>query len=94
MQEQNRDWDKLLGAIAIKTPSKSFDVLMNGWLLYQTLCCRIIARTGFYQSSGALGFRDQLQDSMALLWSNPARTRSQILLHARRQFKEGDVQHW
>lgn len=87
-------WKQQLGTLNIKTPSRSFDILVNGWLLYQTLGCRMMARTGFYQSSGALGFRDQLQDSMALLWSEPARTRRQIVLHASRQFKEGDVQHW
>ncbi|MBP9838765.1 MAG: hypothetical protein KBC84_08625 [Proteobacteria bacterium] len=87
-------WQEQTSVIEIETPSKSFDIMLNGWLLYQTLACRILARSGFYQSSGAIGFRDQLQDSMALLLCNPQFTKDQILLHASRQFPEGDVQHW
>jgi cellobiose phosphorylase len=67
---------------------------MNGWLLYQTVACRLFARSAFYQSGGALGFRDQLQDSLALLPIRPDLVRQQIVIHAARQFKEGDVQHW
>lgn len=88
------NWNSVLGAIKIKTPDEAFDVLMNGWLLYQTVACRLYARSAFYQSGGALGFRDQLQDSLALLPIEPELTRQQILIHAAQQFTEGDVQHW
>jgi cyclic beta-1,2-glucan synthetase len=87
-------WEEATTRIQVKTDDPSFDLLMNGWLIYQTLSCRILAKTGYYQCSGALGFRDQLQDSMALLTVDPQRTRNQLLLHASRQFVEGDVQHW
>ena len=87
-------WNPLLRTIKVSTPNDSFDVLMNGWLLYQTVACRLYARSAFYQSGGALGFRDQLQDSLALLSIDPSITRQQIILHAAQQFTEGDVQHW
>ncbi|NDC36535.1 MAG: hypothetical protein EBZ48_00605 [Proteobacteria bacterium] len=93
-QKQEQFWNTHTGAITVDTPERSFNLLMNGWLPYQTLSCRINGRSGFYQSGGAIGFRDQLQDSLALLHSNPALTRAQILLHATRQFTAGDVQHW
>ncbi len=87
-------WNKTLGAIQVKTPDESLNLMMNRWLVYQTLACRVWARTAFYQSSGAFGFRDQLQDSMALVYTRPDLARAQILRHAAHQFKEGDVQHW
>lgn len=87
-------WDKTLSALIVKTPDKSMDFLLNRWLIYQTYACRILARTAFYQAGGAYGFRDQLQDVMALVYNNPAKTREQILLSAAHQFLEGDVQHW
>ncbi len=87
-------WQNLLGAIQVKTPNRSMDIMLNGWLLYQTVSCRIMARSAFYQASGAYGFRDQLQDGMALTFANPGITRHHILRSASRQFIEGDVQHW
>ena len=94
LEEVRTFWNETTTPVQLETPDRSFDILANGWLLYQTLACRMFARSGFYQSSGAMGFRDQLQDSMALLLGHPERTRKQILLHASRQFREGDVQHW
>jgi cyclic beta-1,2-glucan synthetase len=87
-------WDTLLNAVEVKTPDPAMDTMLNRWLLYQTLACRVWARSAFYQSGGAFGFRDQLQDVMALVYSSPAIARQQIVLAAAHQFKEGDVQHW
>ncbi len=87
-------WDSLLGATQVKTPDPLFDVMVNRWLLYQSVSCRLWAKAGFYQAGGATGFRDQLQDTLALAWAAPHMLREQIVLCASRQFEQGDVQHW
>lgn len=94
LDKVNDYWVKMLSAVTIETPDTPTNLLTNGWLNYQALACRFWGRSGFYQSGGAFGFRDQLQDVLSLLHCNPAAAKQQLLLCASRQFKEGDVQHW
>jgi cyclic beta-1,2-glucan synthetase len=94
LEEVKRRWDDTLGNVQVSTPDPTMDLLLNRWLLYQTLSCRVWARAGFYQVSGAYGFRDQLQDVMALSVARRGIAREQILLSAAHQFTQGDVQHW
>ena len=94
LRETKNYWRNLLGKVKVSTPDVSMDYLLNGWLLYQAIACRLWARSAFYQSGGAYGFRDQLQDTMNILPIFPQASREQILINCAHQFLEGDVQHW
>ncbi len=94
LEEVKTDWDRILSSVKVRTKDKAIDYLINGWLLYQTISCRINARAAFYQCGGAFGYRDQLQDTLALTLTDPQALRKQILIACSRQFEEGDVQHW
>ncbi len=94
LADVGRFWRRMLGRLRVETPVPELDLMLNGWLAYQNLACRVWGRSAFYQSGGAFGFRDQLQDAAALIWLDPALTRRQLLLHAAHQFEEGDVLHW
>src|SRR5205085_384105 len=94
LKRVNNYWQETLQSVQIETPDAATNIITNGWLNYQALACRMWARSGFYQSGGAFGFRDQLQDVLSLVHTKPSIVRQQILLCASRQFKEGDVQHW
>ena len=94
LEKVRRYWEEFLGRVQVETPMESFNILMNGWLIYQTISCRLKARSGFYQSGGAFGFRDQLQDTIALKYFSLELIRKQIIKHSKHQFIEGDVEHW
>ena len=94
LENVKNKWRNILTQIQVNTPVESTNIMLNGWLLYQTISSRLLGRTGYYQSGGAFGFRDQLQDVLCLSYAKPEIVKEQILCHAKHQFIEGDVQHW
>lgn len=94
LKETKKFWNEIVSSVQVKTPLESMNILLNGWALYQTLACRLWARSGYYQSGGAFGFRDQLQDTIGLKFVNPEFMKDQIIEASKHQFKEGDVEHW
>lgn len=94
LENTKRYWSDLVRTVQVKTPIESMNILLNGWLVYQTIACRIWAKSAFYQSGGAFGFRDQLQDTMGMKFIAPDFMKEQIIKHANHQFIEGDVEHW
>lgn len=93
-EKEKRYWAELLGRLQVNTPLESTNIMLNGWLTYQTICARLLARSGYYQSGGAYGFRDQLQDTIGLKYISPQLLKNQIIKHSKHQFIEGDVEHW
>ena len=93
-EKEKRYWEDLLGRVQVNTPLESMNIMLNGWLIYQTLCSRMLARSGYYQSGGAFGFRDQLQDTIGMKYFSAEIMKKQIIKHSEHQFVEGDVQHW
>ena len=94
LKKEKEYWNKILRTIQVKTPSDQMDIMLNGWAMYQTIVCRLFARSGYYQSGGAFGFRDQLQDSLSTKFILPHTLREQTIKHSQHQFEEGDVEHW
>ena len=94
LRKEKEYWQNILRKIQVKTPVESNDIMLNGWAMYQTIACRLYARSGYYQSGGAFGFRDQLQDATATKFNMENTLKEQILKHSKHQFEEGDVEHW
>lgn len=94
LKKEKEYWNSILRKVQVKTPVDSIDIMLNGWTMYQTIVCRLYARTGYYQSGGAFGFRDQLQDSLITKFLQNDMLKNQIIKHSKHQFEEGDVEHW
>lgn len=94
LRKEKEYWNNLLRKVQVKTPVESMDIMLNGWIIYQTIVCRLYARTGYYQSGGAFGFRDQLQDTLGAKFASSNTLKEQIIKHSKHQFEEGDVEHW
>ena len=94
LEKTKRYWKEKVSKVCVQTPLQSFNIMQNGWLVYQTMVSRLIAKTGFYQSSGGYGYRDQLQDAIGMKWIDSEILKNQILLHSKHQFIKGDVEHW